>query len=529
MSELYFRAEDLKPEEIVRFFVASELDEQTVEALQSRRPIIIVGSRGVGKSFLMRYAAAKQGDGYATGGTIPVYLSFIRSGLMALQSDARFRAWMISRIAKEIIATLRKKGLLDSGAQTISRIIDTSEKQELRLLEISLMLEREALTNKAGDVDIPDALSTDDLKEAVEEICTSLNIERINLFIDEAAHVFSPKQQRAFFTLFRDLRSPYLTCNAAVYPGITSYGDVFQPAHDATFIRLDRDLWASSYVDCMKDIVTKQASAELLRVVEKEPENFRALAYAATGNPRILLKTLTEAKKLSSKEIQSVFRTFYRETVWGDHSLLGDTYKGHRPIIDWGRKFVEQVVADRLGAKSSGVTNPVSFWVHRDAPEGVHAACRILEYSGIIRESGRAIRATRGAIGNRYLVNLGTIAGAQSLTSSQLLQLISNSKIDRVAEFGANYPDFQEMQGLDKHIQDTGVLDVINERLASGLDVLDLTAWQLQQLRNIGFKTVKDVLDCTEDDLHAIPYVGPARSRQMKNAAEAAVLEFLSG
>src|SRR2546430_11908856 len=52
----------------------------------------------------------------------------------------------------------------------------------------------------------------------------------------------SPEQQRAFFTLFRDLRTAYLSCKAAIYPGVTAFGDTFQPAHDASMLVLDRDL-----------------------------------------------------------------------------------------------------------------------------------------------------------------------------------------------------------------------------------------------------------------------------------------------
>ena len=51
---------------------------------------------------------------------------------------------------------------------------------------------------------LPDA---DELREALEELCEDLKLARIILFIDEAAHVFVPEQQREFFTLMRDLRS----------------------------------------------------------------------------------------------------------------------------------------------------------------------------------------------------------------------------------------------------------------------------------------------------------------------------------
>src|SRR5690606_12337696 len=89
--------------------------------------------------------------------------------------------------------------------------------------------------------------SIETFRDALEDVCEDLGIDRFSFFFDEVAHIFRPEQQRQFFTLFRDLRSPYITCNAAVYPGVTSYGNTFQPTHDATFLQIARDIHASDY------------------------------------------------------------------------------------------------------------------------------------------------------------------------------------------------------------------------------------------------------------------------------------------
>jgi hypothetical protein len=107
----------------------------------------------------------------------------------------------------------------------------------------------------------------DSLKAAIEDLCGDLKIARIALLIDEAAHIFLPGQQRRFFTLFRDLRSPYITCNAAVYPGVTYYGETFQPAHDATQITVDRDVTNNDYLENMREIVQKQASSQQIQKI----------------------------------------------------------------------------------------------------------------------------------------------------------------------------------------------------------------------------------------------------------------------
>jgi hypothetical protein len=119
-------------------------------------------------------------------------------------------------------------------------------------------------------------------KDAVQDLCEALSIRRINVLFDEAAHIFRPEQQRQFFTLFRDLRSPYMTCNAAVYPGVTSYGPSFEAVHDAQIEPLHRDINTPAYLDQMREIVFKQADSQLQSEIVKNGENFDALAYAVT-------------------------------------------------------------------------------------------------------------------------------------------------------------------------------------------------------------------------------------------------------
>ncbi len=59
-----------------------------------------------------------------------------------------------------------------------------------------------------------------------------------------------------------DLRSPYISCNAAVYPGVTSYGPTFEPTHDATFLDINRSVLEPDYRESMKEIVLKQADSD---------------------------------------------------------------------------------------------------------------------------------------------------------------------------------------------------------------------------------------------------------------------------
>jgi hypothetical protein len=61
------------------------------------------------------------------------------------------------------------------------------------------------------------------------------------------------------------------------------------------------------------------------------------------------------------------------------------------------------------------------------------------------------------------------------------------------------------------------------------IDVLDITPWQKNKLTSLKIYTIGDVLKSTETMLQKAYYIGEKRSRVMRNAAIAAVYEYLSG
>jgi hypothetical protein len=132
----------------------------------------------------------------------------------------------------------------------------------------------------------------------------------------------------------------------------------------------------------MREIVERQADSDLLARIAQNGENFAVLAYAATGNPRQLLKTTTKAPRATRRQVNEVIREYYRTDIWAEHSGLVDRYGGHRNLIDWGRTFIEDSVLPELQRKndqylSEEKKSTCFFWVHRDAPEAVKEATRL--------------------------------------------------------------------------------------------------------------------------------------------------------
>lgn len=536
MSELLFRTEDIPNEDILGLFVETNQDREIIEKLKSISPVILVGSRGVGKSFLMKITEEELNNKFSNNRVLPVYITFNKSSLIHSSDKNQFANWMLSLICSKIIRQLRRKGLLANLPQSINVLSGgTYSEENLKIEEIAKSYE-ESWRNPKEQISSYEIPSIDNFKDAIQEICEYTEIKRFILLIDEAAHIFRPEQQRQFFTLFRDLRSPFISCNAAVYPGVTSYGEVFQYTQDATFININRDIFSSSYIEKMREIVEKQADSDsnLLNEISKNRNNFEILAYAASGNPRFLLKTISRTSRINSSQLNETIREFYKVELFSEHTNLSEKYPGHKGLIDWGRNFIESVILPEIQKKNINYLHderPTScfIWVHKDAPKPVKESLRLLEYTGVIQESGKGIKAGSSEIGTRYLVNLGCIFSQEPLPSNTSLPIARNITPKRMTEFGMNNTNFKNLIDEIPDFKENDTTEVLEKELSKSIEVLDLTNWIKETLRGINIFTVRDILNTTEANLKTAYYVGDKRARLVKSAAITSVYEYLNG
>lgn len=539
MNEFFFRTEDIKLEHIQDFFVETAQDREVINALKNRNPMILIGSRGVGKSFLLKITQKELLDNFEKDRIFPVYISFIKSSLLQTNDKFQFMNWMLAKICTSILTSLSKYGIFTKAPQE-NLLQGQNGSLFTKKEDIEHLIEQYEESWKMPNSNIDSRYkieSLDVLKESIESLAGSLGIERFALLIDEAAHIFLPEQQRQFFTLFRDLRSPYITCNAAVYPGVTSYGETFQPVHDATVLSIDRNILDKDYVNKMRDIIETQANSSLSKNISQHKENFAILAYAATGNPRLLLKTVARAPRMNSKEVNEVIKEFYRTEIWSEHSTLVEKYTGHQLLIDWGRNFLENNVLltlkDRNNSTLAEEENKYSsafFWIQRESPEAVQEAIRILTYTGIVIENASGIKAVRDEIGNRYTVNLGCLFALEAMPSDTAYKIAANLKIKRMLQFSSNSKVYESLTtGIESSLPFREINENLNNQLDKSMEVLDISQWQKEKLRELNLITIRDVLGATESELKKAAYIGQIRARQIKNTVMAAVLEYLSG
>lgn len=554
-DEIIFRTEDLKQREIQDKFVETGKDRENIEYLKKKTPIILSGSRGTGKTMLLKMAEKEMDDKFDEDRILPVFISFSKAIFVDIDKDILyFKQWMLSKIMFELRVKLKKHGIGITQPSIFGSLFgcndETDELTDKLNTFISIM--EETWRRKDGDANEklqevfgvePDRIGVisdvDYFKKLMEELCEYYDIERVVLLFDEACHNFIPIQQREFFTFFRDLRTPYISCKAAVYPGITSYG-TFQAFHDAEIRKVERDISDKDYVSNMREMVRNQLGEEVYKIFESNGDNFDALIYAASGNPRLMLKSIytasNELKSLNMTNTNNTIKQFYRTNIWNEHTKLGEIYTGYKPLIDWGRAFIEDKVLEetynknKRRLKEGDYSQTIFFAINRNAPEIVKKAMKILEYSGIVTLHTEGTK-VRTEILDRYQLNFGIVLAAETKETpvKRYKEIINHLSVKLYTEYGENSPAYGNVTGIVLNGNSEKSSSVLKSILDSKIEKLDLTRFQMQTLKKSGFVTIGDVLKGNEDDLQRAYGIGPVRARRIFNIVFNASIEYISG
>lgn len=554
-DEIIFRTEDLKQREIQDKFVETEKDRENIEYLKKKTPIILSGSRGTGKTMLLKMAEKEMDDKFDEDRILPVFVSFSKAIFVDIDKDILyFKQWMLSKIMFELRIKLKKHGIGITQPSIFGSLFgcndETDELTDKLNTFISIM--EETWRRKDGDANEklqevfgvePDRIGVisdvDYFKKLIEELCEYYNIERVVLLFDEACHNFIPIQQREFFTFFRDLRTPYISCKAAVYPGITSYG-TFQAFHDAEIRKVERDISDKDYVSNMREMVRNQLGEDVYKIFESNGDNFDALIYAASGNPRLMLKSIytasNELKSLNTTNTNNTIKQFYRTNIWNEHTKLGEIYTGYEPLIDWGRAFIEDKVLEetynknKKRLKEGDYSQTIFFAINRNAPEIVKKAMKILEYSGIVTLHTEGTK-VRTEILDRYQLNFGIVLAAETKETpvKRYKEIINHLSVKLYTEYGENSPAYGNVTGIVLNGNTEKSSSVLKSILDSKIEKLDLTRFQMETLKDSGFVTIGDVLKGSEDDLQRAYGIGPVRARRIFNIVFNASIEYISG
>jgi hypothetical protein len=306
---------------------------------------LISGPRGCGKTTLMLKAREKL---YADeNSAFPVYVNFKRSlsiePLYKNNTDGTywFNQWVILKIYQGIYESLDR---LDVAIKLgVSRDV---AKNSAALLEMSNI-----------DKVSSSSLTISDLETDILEILKRSSRLRCVLLLDDAAHAFSPDQQKDFFDFFRQIKSQVIAPKAAVYPGVTNYSPSFHVGHDAEQI----DVWikpdSDDYLDFMHRLVTARFPIEIVNELEKDKDILNLLCFAAFGVPRSLLNMIQSLVvdtdnhddgikiNLSRKEVLKSIKLSYNNTL-----KLFSSLRSKLPVYETFISTGEMVFANTLTA-----------------------------------------------------------------------------------------------------------------------------------------------------------------------------------
>lgn len=241
---------------------------------------LISGPRGSGKTTLLKKAfhvLISEKDS-----ALPIYVNYKRSlSIEPLYKSGKngsywFHQWIILKIYQGIYETL------DRVAFEIELSMSRSQaRQAAEFLEMS----------NSSKVD-GDPVSIARLDEDLARVLDKTGRNRCVLLLDDAAHAFSPDQQRDFFDFFRQIKSQHISPKAAIYPGVTNYSSSFHVGHDAeqidVLIKPDRD----EYLSFMRRIIAARFPENIESTITQNTITIDFLCYASFGVPRALLNMI---------------------------------------------------------------------------------------------------------------------------------------------------------------------------------------------------------------------------------------------
>ena len=211
-QNLVLASEDFDKQEFRRLHRFSKNDERVIAKLIAHGPVLLQGSRGSGKSALLREAS---------------YRLAIDSGAPALG----------------VYISLRHMPLLTSVGNEYQRILCELMIDQVQRALVDTSYSFNAIPTLAG------------IQAALTDLAQLLQ-KRLVIMFDDAAHIGREASLGDFFDIFRTLSSSTISCKATIYPGVTNFGKRFDVHNDATVVDVIRDEQQPGFGDFFSEIIS---------------------------------------------------------------------------------------------------------------------------------------------------------------------------------------------------------------------------------------------------------------------------------
>lgn len=384
--DLGYRAEDMDRQELERITILTAREQGVLKKLKSPGQRLLIGPRGSGKSTYLRLAQYGLLDEDVV---LPVYVNYAKS--LSLEPDLRrdpsalafFRQWVLALVLA---------GLESARAGAALAVSD-----ELRdRLDCASQVAKAVETRRAHRAP-PSEFALTQVLTDLEAVCELAGRKRVVLLLDDAAHAFSPEQQREFFEIFGNLRSRMVSAKAAVYPGVTTYTPRFQVGHDVQLTDVWLDPGDPDFIRMMTDVCEKRLSEEVLNRLRARRGVIEYLALASFGIPRNFLAMLSQfledegqsALKSTTQLCDSAVNDSAESTLKVFLSLK-EKLPRYKNFVDVGSDLVNACVSaiGEYNSQRKDTSKVTSVLLQEPIPSEIDRILGLLEYAGVVRRSG---------------------------------------------------------------------------------------------------------------------------------------------
>jgi hypothetical protein len=567
------RAEDLTADQVIDLFAGAGGDDEIVRRLISPGVYLLQGSRGTGKTMLLRVAYERlRRDKART--TLPVFVSFSKY-LATYNSSSRktlgynpFQNWVFAKLLAGIRDEARRLHPAMPVPPSFGPVPLDGYTQRLEMhyqdATVADPTKNAALLG-VTEQDLYNFARLDQMQSKVLSILDSYGLDSVAFFLDEAAQNFAEDLQPEFFQLIRHLRHHRISVKAAVYPNITNYGRDFDVGHDAIILPLERQIENAEGMALFRELVKKRfANTDLGRALEKSETQRDFLIKISGGNPRWLIHLLNRLNHstpapISNAQALVVAKELPDNTLWPYLQKLRKNLVSKRKYVDSAIQLAQNLI-DGLRETNKNLKRgerPVCYVAvstHKTVPFRVHAAIRILQYAGIASSRGPKKITGRDAaemflLHPAILVKESALFGAETNPPlDALVSALTDPPRERFREYTRNSPKLlefrqdEESDGVTCASCDALVPDgakfcmhcgnpitqssPYEELLSQPVSELELTPGIKQRLlSDKRFPTVRSIMEATDADLDSIPFIGRSRIPLIRYAVE----EFLAG
>ncbi len=576
------RTESLESKLVLDYFI--ERDNSKIQRLLDSEQYIIEGSRGVGKTMLMKAAMLKSESNFGQNSILPVWVSFeesIRLERIKVLNNSidPFLQWTMGKILYECLNKISELQPRSSAQlnERLSKIFNVPAPNTfakytsllndyIRVLEKGEINDNNSLTKFSPSQDLTSVLDNpQSFREFLIELINDYKLQRIVLLFDEAAHVFSFSQQEKFFTFFKSLRNPLIACKAAVYPGVTNYGKYFERGQDAKEIRIDWSPLDKSDVNYIKEIIKKRIKAFSNQYWEKLTANKNSidlLAICSNGNPRFAFHIIDELENNKAfksnitiailiNAIRSVFAT-----KWREFDTLKQRLIRYEKYISEAEAFIKETILPNLRIWNDKQRNAkrklsIGFYITTGAFDRLEKVFSVLAYSNII-----GIDYSKRSIGHHKYAFYVTVNPsvlftdliikditelqdtsiaiennqAYSETSSSIKEMITQVGVVNYINCSNSNCDFKTKDDQYRFCPKCGskIENIEEESLykilrSHSLDNLKLSVKIINRIKT-KFKDIGELYDCDVEEIR-MKYIQDVRINTIRNA----VLEYMSG